>query len=84
MGGVSSRDLFHRQRVLDRASAGPAVLGRDEQPHQAELAHLLDVLGRERLVLVVLSGDGSDLALGELAHRAAEQLLILAEHDVHP
>src|SRR5262249_4677115 len=46
-------------------------------------AHLLDVGRRERLVLVVLSRDRSDLALGELAHRAPKELLILGEQHVH-
>jgi hypothetical protein len=63
-----------------------AVLLGEGQPEQAELAHLLDDLVRERVVLVVLGDHRRDDVVGELLDRGAQRLVVgatsrVAEHD---
>ena len=72
VGGVGPRDLLHRQRVLDGPAPAPPYSVGTSSPISPSLPILRDVLGGELLGLVVLGRDRSDLALGELAHRAPE------------
>ena len=53
------------------------------QAHQAQLAELGDDLVRETRLAVELLGDGRDLLARELAHRVADELLLLGEVEVH-
>ena len=52
-------------------------------PIRPELAELLDDLVRERLRAVELLRDRRDLLLGEVAHRAPDQLVVVGEIEVH-
>ena len=75
---VDPRQLLDRERVRDGVAAGAAVLLGDRQAHQPELAELGDELVRETRLAVELLGDGRDLLARELAHRVADELLLLA------
>ena len=74
--GVHARELLDGERVGERVAAAAAVLLREGDPHQVERAELRDDLVRERLRAVELLGDGRDLALGEFAHGAPDQLVV--------
>ena len=52
-------------------------------PIQPELAHLADDVGGERLRAVELLGDRRDLALGELADRPPQHLVIVGQVEEH-
>ena len=65
-----------------RVGAGAAVLLGDRHPHQAELGELRDELVGESLLTVELGGDGRDALARELAHRVADELLLLGEVEV--
>ena len=82
-GRVDARQLLDRERVRDRVGAGAAVLLRHGDAHQPELAHLRDEVVREARLAVELLGHGRDPRLRELAHRPAQELLLLAELVVH-
>ena len=75
-GRVDARQLFDRDRVRHGVGAGAAVLLRDRDAHQPELGQLLHELVREALLAVELLGDRRNLRLAEVAHRAAQQLLL--------
>ena len=76
---VDSRQLLDCDRVRERVGAGSAVLLRDRHPHQAELGQLGHELVREAVLAVELLGDRRDLLLGELAHGAPDELVLLRE-----
>ena len=78
-GGVDPRQLLDRDRVGERVAAGAAVLLRDRDAHEPELGHALDDLVREAVLGVELLGDRGDLRLGELAHGAPEQLVLVGQ-----
>ena len=59
--GVDPGQLLDRERVGERVGAAAAVLLRERDPHQPELAHLGDDLVGEALVAVELLGDRRDL-----------------------
>jgi hypothetical protein len=81
-GGVDPRQLLDRDRVGDGVAARTAVLLRNRQAHQAELAELrYEVVGEARLA-VQLFGDRRDLSLRELADGPADQLLLVAELEI--
>ena len=82
-GRVDARQLLDRDRVRERVAACAAVLLRDRDPHQPELGHLGDELVREAVLAVELLGDGRDALARELAHRAADQLVLGREVEVH-
>ena len=82
-GRVDPGQLLDRERVGDGVAAGAAVLLRDRQAHQAELAELGDELVREARLAVELLGHRRDLLPGELAHGVADELLLLREIEVH-
>ena len=81
--GVHARQLLDGQRVGERVAAAAAVLLGKRDPHQVQLAELRDDLVGERLRPVELLGDRRDLALGELAHGAPDQLVVGGEVEVH-
>ena len=83
-GGVHARELLDGDRVGERVAAGAADLLGERDPHQPELAELRDDLVRERLRAVELLRDRRDLALGEVADGAADQLVVGREVEVHP
>jgi hypothetical protein len=80
---VDARQLLDRDRVRERVGAAAAVLLRDRHPHQPELGHLHDELVREAMLAVELLRDRRDLFLGELAHGAADELVLGREVEVH-
>ncbi len=80
---VHAGELLDRDRVGQRVAPAAAVLLRERDPHQPELAELLDDRVREGLRAVQLLRDGSHLPLGEVAHRAADQLVVVGEIEVH-
>ena len=80
---VHARELLDRDRVGQRVAPAAAVLLRERDAHQPELAELLDDRVRERLRAVQLLRDRRHLALGEVAHRAADQLVVVGEIEVH-
>ena len=82
-GRVDARQLLDRDRVRDGVGAGAAVLLGDRDAHQPELGELRDELVREALLAVELLGDRRDARLGEVAHRAPEQLLLVGQLVVH-
>ena len=81
--GVHARELLDRDRVGQRIAPASAVLLRERDAHQPKIAELLDDRVRERLRAVELLRDRSDLLLGEVAHRAADQLVVVGEIEVH-
>ncbi len=82
-GRVDARQLLDRNRIRDSVGAGAAVLLRDRDAHQPQVGQLGDELVREALLTVELLRDRRDARLRELAHRAAEQLLLVAQVVVH-
>ena len=81
--GVDARELLDGERVGERVAPAAAVLLRERDPHQPELAELGDDLVGEALLAVELLRDGLDLALGEVADGAADQLVVVGEVEVH-
>ena len=82
-GRVDARKLLDRDRVRDRVGAGAAVLLGNRDSHQSELGEGGDELVREALLAVELLRDGRNARLRELAHCAAQQLLLVAQLVVH-
>ena len=80
---VDPGQLLDRERVGDGVAAGAAVLLRDRQAHQPELAELGDELVREARLAVELLGHRRHLLPRELAHGVADELLLLREIEVH-
>ena len=81
--GVSPPDLLHDQAVGHVVEARAAVLPRHDRAQVAllgDLAHELDV---EVVVAVVLAPAGDDLVVGEVPRRLADQLLLVAQVEVH-
>ena len=87
--GAVTPDLLdrdaHRGEVTARA-VGPeratVLLGRHES-EQAQVAHLGDQVDRQVVIAVPLGDVGRDLAFGEVAHDAAECLVIRRELERH-
>ncbi len=82
-GRVDPGQLLDRQRVRDGVAAGPAVLLRDRQAHQPELAQFRDELVGEARLAVELLGDRSDPLASELPDGVADELLLLREVEIH-
>jgi hypothetical protein len=82
-GGADLAHLLDGHDVGQNVRAGSAVLLGEVDTHHAQLGHLLDVLFRERLVLVHVFGHGLDFILGELAVHLAEHFLLLGQVQIH-
>ena len=82
-GGVGAADLLDDQPVADVVEAAAAVLFGDRGAEEADLAELARQLAVEAPVAVVVAGAREDLALGELPRRLADQLLLVAQLEVH-
>src|SRR2546423_1898814 len=74
---VDAREFLDADDCGEEGSARAAVLFRRLDAHQSEVEELLDEFGRHLRVLVHLLDAWAYLALGELAHRGAEHLLVL-------
>ena len=90
MGGQRDADrrvdpgqLLDGERVGERVGAAAAVLLGERDAHQPQLAHLRHELVGEGLGAVELLGDRRDLVAREVAHRVAEQALLVCELEVH-
>jgi len=83
-GGVDARELLDGQRVGQRVGARAAVLLGKGNAHEVQLAELGNQLVGDGLGAVELSGHRRHLALGELPHRAPDQLVVVGEVEVHP
>lgn len=80
--GAGAADLFHRHHVRQVAHAGATVgLGHGDA-QQAEFAHLAPQVHRELVAGVGLRRQRRNLALGEIAHRVAQRVNVVAEHEV--
>ena len=75
--GVDPRQLLDAERVGEGVAAAAAVLLREGNAHEAELAELGDDLVGEGLGPVELLGDRGDLVAGEIADRVAQQPLLV-------
>ena len=73
---VDARDLFEDDGAADRVVSGAAVLFGHHDAEQPLLGELRDQLRRKARLLVALGRAGRDLAVGELAHRLLQNLLI--------
>ena len=81
--GVDPGELLDDERVGQRVRARAAVLLRERDAHQPEVAELAHDLVGERLRAVQLLGDRRHLGRGEVAHRPAQQLVIIRQVEVH-
>ncbi len=78
-----SRELLDRERVLEgRAARAADALGEGDA-HPSQLTHPAHDLGREGLGAVELLGHRGDLALGEIAHRTPQQLVVIWQIEEH-
>ncbi len=68
-------DFLDRDRRAHIVGARAAILLGKGDTHQAQLTHLAERLGGELARLIDMPGLGSDLFLGELAHRLADHAL---------
>jgi hypothetical protein len=82
-GRVDSRQLLDRDRVRDRVAAAAAVLLRNRHPHKTEPRELGDEVVREAVLAIELLGDRRDLLLREVPDRAADELLLFGQVEVH-
>ena len=80
---VDPGQLLDRERVRERVAAATAVLLRERDAHQPELAQLGHDLVGEPLLAVELLGDRRDLLPREVPHGGLDQLLLGAEVEVH-
>ena len=80
--GVVAADLLDDQAIGHVVRAAAAVLLGDDRAEEAHVGHLLDELGVEMLVAVVLAGSRSDLLVAEFARRFADQFLLVSEFEV--
>ena len=80
---VDPSQLLDGDRVRERVAAGAAVLLGDGDPHQPELGELGDELVREPVLAVELRGHRRHALERELAHGAADQLVLGREVEVH-
>ena len=80
---VDAAELLDRDAQAGEVAVGAAELLGRGQPEQPEIAHLLDQVDREVVVLVPLRDVRSDLRLGELADAAAEGLVLAGQGESH-
>jgi len=83
MRAIGGRDFDHGQHVADRIHARAAVLGRHFDAHQAELAHLPDVVERELAGLVEIRRHRRDALLRELARDRLDLQLLFGKIEIH-
>ena len=76
-------ELLERDAEGGEVGAAAAVLGRERQPEEAEVAHRGDGVDRELMGAIPGLDVRRDLGLGELAHHLAERFLLFAELEVH-
>jgi hypothetical protein len=76
---VDLADLEQRGDEADRRQPDTAVLGRDEQAHEVELAHPAQQLGRAALLVPPGRCVRRDLPLGEVAAQVADRGLVGGE-----
>ncbi len=81
---VDARELLDAERVGERVSARAAVGLRDRHAEQTELRRLAQLGEGKPPVRVEFLGDRPDHALGESAHRVAEQPVLVREVEIHP
>src|SRR5207302_6635072 len=75
--------LLGEDELGQKVESGSAVLlGYERGRAQAELVRFLDDLIGKILTLVVMSGDGADLLLGELVGEAPDLLLLLGQREI--
>ena len=77
------RDFADGEGVGERVAAAPAVLLGEGDAHEAQLAEPADDVVGEALFLVELLRDRGDLALGEVAHGALDEPVLVGEVEVH-
>ena len=80
---VDARDLFEDDGAAQRVVSGAAVLFGHHDAEQPLFGQLRDQLRWKARVLVALGRAGRDLAVGELAHRLLENLLLFAQLEIH-
>jgi hypothetical protein len=83
MRAIGSRDLDHRQHVADRVHPRPAVFGRDFDAHQAQLAHLADVVERKLAGLVEVGRHRRDAPVREVARDRLDLQLFFGKTEIH-
>ena len=84
-GSTAAAHLLEHDHEVDEVEPGAAVLLGQDEPHPAELGHLLPQLaGEADLVLHHLADEGHGRFLREeVARRAAQHLLLFAEAEIH-
>ena len=81
---IDAAELLDRHAQRCEVAAGAAVLLGEDDPEQAEVAHLPHDVDREVVLDVPPGRVRCDLALGELAHHRAEHLVLLGQLPAHP
>ena len=79
----STRASSSTASVGEGVGTAAAVLLREGDPHQSQAAELRDDLVRERLGPVELLGDRRHFLAREVAHRVAQQPLLVGQAEVH-
>src|SRR4051812_48340985 len=77
--GVRARQLLENEAVAEEVGPGPGVLLGDADPHEAELAEVLDDLLRERVLAVPRGGGRRDLLVGEAPREVADLALVVGQ-----
>ena len=80
---IDARQLFDADAVVERRHPGAAVRLGHLDAHQPERGQLRQQVRRKRLRLVPLHDVRTDLGLGELADRAAQELVIGRRTKIH-
>ncbi len=80
--GRGARDFLLRDDMLEIAEAEAAILFRDGDPVQPELAHLRPQIAREFVLLVDLGGDRRDLLAREPLGGFADRVGHFAEFEI--
>ena len=82
-GGARSRHFLKSYDVAHVVRPGTTHLLGVGHAHEAQARHLRQDLLRKTVVTVDLSRDGRELGIGELPYRAADQLLLVSQLEVH-
>ena len=80
---VHSGQLLDGERVGKRVGAGAPVFLGEGDAHQAELRKAGDDLVGKAVLAIELGGYRGELTLGKLPHRAAQELVLVGEVEVH-
>ena len=81
--GVGARQLLDRDREVEHPHTRPAIAFGNVDPQEPKLCDGLDDLHRKMRCLVPARGVGSDGARAEFAHGPLQNLLFLAQLEVH-